>query len=180
MAESPDPCNGRRGAFAASSALSLTGLSLGCPDDWISMLASLSCVADNRCLQTRLINENQVLKIFVASQKTRNNCPPMQQVHIPFPNYSFCYFTTAFPMTGISLAHLFCTHCWEGYRGATHFEFNFLLNKDSCQTNHVFLSPIIIVKLIGLDVVDVVLVDVETKHVESWATSNLGPIFSWF
>jgi hypothetical protein len=33
------------------------------------------------------------------------------------------------------------------------------------------LSQIIIEKLIGLDVVDVVLVDVETKHVESWATT---------
>jgi hypothetical protein len=42
------------------------------------------------------------------------------------------------------------------------------------------MFPIIVVKLIGSDFVDVVLVDVETKHVESRATFNLGPIFSLF
>jgi hypothetical protein len=40
----------------------------------------------------------------------------------------------------------------------------YLLNKDSCQTKLVFLCPILQVelKLIGLDSVDVLLVDVET------------------
>ena len=40
----------------------------------------------------------------------------------------------------------------------------FLLNKDSCQTNLVLLCPILELKLIGLDSVDAVLVDVETTR----------------
>ena len=81
-------------------------------------------------------------------------------------------------MTGISSANLFCTRCWEGDKGATHFGFKFLLNMDSCQAKLVFLFPIIVAKRIGLDFVVVVLVNVETKHVEMWTTSSLGPIFS--
>jgi hypothetical protein len=43
----------------------------------------------------------------------------------------------------------------------------FLLNKDSCQTKIVFLvCPILELKLVGLESVVVVLVDVETEQVE--------------
>ena len=81
-------------------------------------------------------------------------------------------------MTGISSANLFCTRCWEGDKGATHFGFKFLLNMDSCQAKLVFLYPIIVAKRIGLrlDFVGIVLVNVETKHVEMLTTSSLCPI----
>jgi hypothetical protein len=49
----------------------------------------------------------------------------------------------------------------------THFGLKFLLNKDSCQTNIVLLCPILELKVIGLNSVDVVLVDVETEQVET-------------
>ncbi len=47
------------------------------------------------------------------------------------------------------------------HRGDT---LKFLLNKDSCQTNLVILCPILELRLIGLDSVDVLLVDVETEQ----------------
>ncbi len=80
-------------------------------------------------------------------------------------------------MTFISSEHLFCSSCWEGDTGATHFGFKTLLNKDSCRTKLVFLCPILELKLIGLESVDVVLVVVETKQVETRAASNLVAIF---
>jgi hypothetical protein len=80
-------------------------------------------------------------------------------------------------MTVISSEHLFCSSCWEGYTGATHFGLNFLLNKDSCQTKSVFVCPILELKLIGLESVNVVCVDVEIKQVETRAASNLVAIF---
>jgi hypothetical protein len=81
-------------------------------------------------------------------------------------------------MTGISSEHLVCFSCWEGDTGATHFGLNFLLNKDSCQTKLV-LVHIHGLKLIGLESVHVVLVDVEpeTELVETRAASNLVAIF---
>jgi hypothetical protein len=52
-----------------------------------------------------------------------------------------------------------------------------VLNKVSCQTKLVFLLPIIALKLIGLDFVGAVLVDIETRHIKSWTAlaSYLGP-----
>ena len=73
-------------------------------------------------------------------------------------------------MTGISSEHLFCSNCWEGNTGATHFGLNFLFNKDSCKTKVITLvlvCPILELKLIGLEYIFVVLVDVKTKQVES-------------
>jgi hypothetical protein len=52
------------------------------------------------------------------------------------------------------------------YRGNT-FWVKFFI-KDSCQTKVVFLCPILELKLMGLESVDVVLVDVETKRFERW------------
>ena len=52
----------------------------------------------------------------------------------------------------------------------------FLLNKDSCQTNPVLLCPILELKLIGLDSVDAVLVDVKTEQVETRTANNLVSI----
>ncbi len=80
-------------------------------------------------------------------------------------------------MTGISSEHLFCLRCWEGYTGATHFGSKLFLNKDSCQTKRILLCPILELKLIGLESVDGVLVDVETKLVETRAANNLIAIF---
>jgi hypothetical protein len=53
----------------------------------------------------------------------------------------------------------------------------FLLDKDSCQPKLLFLCPILELKVIGLDSIDVVLVDVETEQVESRTASNLISIF---
>jgi hypothetical protein len=61
-------------------------------------------------------------------------------------------------MTGISSEHLFCLSCWEGNTGATHYGLKFFLKKDSCQTKLVFLCPILKLKSVGLESVDVVLV----------------------
>jgi hypothetical protein len=47
------------------------------------------------------------------------------------------------------------------------FWVDILLNKDSCPKKLVFLCLILELKLIGLDSVDVVLEDVETKQVEN-------------
>ena len=80
-------------------------------------------------------------------------------------------------MTGISSEHLFCSSCWEGDTGATHFVLKIILNKDSCQTKPVFLFQILELKLICVDSVDVVLVDVETNQVEMKPASNLVSIF---
>ena len=79
-------------------------------------------------------------------------------------------------MTGISSEHLFCSSCWEGNTEETHFGLKFLLNKDCCRTKLVFLCPILELKLIGLESVDIVLVDVENKQVETRAASNLVAI----
>jgi hypothetical protein len=50
------------------------------------------------------------------------------------------------------------------------------LNKDSGQTNCIFLCPILELDLIGLESVDVVLVDLETEQVKTRAASNLVAI----
>jgi hypothetical protein len=102
----------------------------------------------------------------------------MHQQHILFPNCSFCYFPTVFPMNGISSDHLIYL---EGDTGATCCGLESLLNKDFCKSKDsklVFLCPILELKLIYLDSVDGVLVDFETKQVE---TRNFVPIFllSW-
>jgi hypothetical protein len=47
---------------------------------------------------------------------------------------------------------------------------------DSCQTNLVLLCPILELKLIGLDSVHAVLVDVETEQVETRKANNLVSI----
>jgi hypothetical protein len=52
----------------------------------------------------------------------------------------------------------------------THFGLKFLLNKDSCQTNIVLLCPILELKVIGLNSVDVVLVNVELTETEQVET----------
>jgi alcohol dehydrogenase YqhD (iron-dependent ADH family) len=53
---------------------------------------------------------------------------------------------------------------------------HFFLNKDSCQTKLVFSCPILELKLIGLESVDVVLVNIETEQVKMRAASNLVAI----
>ncbi len=65
----------------------------------------------------------------------------------------------------------------EGDTGATYFGFKVFLNKDSCQSKLVFLCPILEWKLIGLESVDVLRVDIETKQVKTRAASNLVAIF---
>jgi hypothetical protein len=134
------------------------------------------CIANNFSRQIRLIKENRGTEIWFAWQKLRIICPPMHKQHSFFPNCSFCYFFTVFPMTGISPEHLFCSSCWEGDTRATHFGLNFLSNKDSCQTKLVFVCPILGLKLIGLESVDVVLVNVEIEQAETRAASNLAAI----
>jgi hypothetical protein len=62
------------------------------------------------------------------------------------------------------------------HRGNT-FWLNFFLKKDSCQTKLVFVCPILGLKFIGLESVDVVLVDVLTKQIETRAANNLVTIF---
>ena len=49
-------------------------------------------------------------------------------------------------------------------KGSTHFVPKNLLNKDSCQTNLVFLLPSIVLEGSGLDVIEKELVDAETEH----------------
>jgi hypothetical protein len=163
VAEPPDPYNGLRdstwGTFRACSALGLIGSSLGLSKDWICIPSSLLYIANHF---SGLINENQEAKIWSAWQKLRIIFPPKHKQHIIFQNCSFCYTFTDFPKTGISSEHLFCFSCWEGNTVATHFWLNFLLNKDSCRTKLVFLCPILELILVGLEFVDVVLVDVET------------------
>jgi hypothetical protein len=79
-------------------------------------------------------------------------------------------------MAGISSEHLFCSSCWEGNTGATHFGLNFFLKKDSCQTKLVFLCPILELKLIGLESADALLVDVETEQVVTRVASSFVAI----
>jgi hypothetical protein len=80
-------------------------------------------------------------------------------------------------MTGISSKYLICSSCLKDYTGATFFESNYLSNQDSCQTKLVFVCPILELKFIGLECIDVVLVDVETKQVETRTASNLFAVF---
>jgi hypothetical protein len=67
-------------------------------------------------------------------------------------------------MTGISSEHLFCSSCSEEGTGATYFWVEIFIKQEFFQIKLVFLYPILKLKSIGLDSVDVVLVDVETKH----------------
>jgi hypothetical protein len=103
-----------------------------CYHVWLSYLApamagrrfqSLFCtgIANNLSCQIRLINKNQETEIWSAWQKLRIICIPMLEQHIMFPNCSFCYFSTAFPITGIRSVHLSSSSCWEGDTLATHF-----------------------------------------------------------
>jgi hypothetical protein len=71
-------------------------------------------------INEKLIIENRGTKIWSAWQKLRIICHfiiPMHKQHIVFPKCSIFRFCTAFPMTGISSEHLFCSSCWEGYTG---------------------------------------------------------------
>jgi hypothetical protein len=110
------------------------------------------------------------LKFGQHGRNSRLSVPPSINSSVAAHSFSklFILFLlhslTAFPISGISSdssEHLFCWSSWKGGTGATHFGLKFLLNKDSCQTNLVFLCPIFELKLIRLDFVDVVLVDVE-------------------
>jgi hypothetical protein len=101
----------------------------------------------------------------------------MHEQHIIIPNSSFCYFFTTSSMTGISSEHLFYSSCWEGDTRATHFRLKWLLNQDSCKTKLGFLCHILESKLIGLESVCLVLVDLENEQVERRAASNLVEIF---
>jgi hypothetical protein len=80
-------------------------------------------------------------------------------------------------MTEISSEHFFC---WEG-NTRTHFKLKNLLNKNSFQSKLVSLcpncSPIRELKVIGLDSVDFMLVNNETKQIEMKTASSLVSIF---
>jgi hypothetical protein len=80
-------------------------------------------------------------------------------------------------MIGISSKHLFCSRCWGGDTGATHFVLKILLNKDSCRKKLVFLCLILELKLIGLETVHIVIADVKTEQVEMKAAGNIAAIF---
>ncbi len=77
----------------------------------------------------------------------------------------------------LTFAQLFCSSCWKGSTEAAHFGVKFYLNRDSCQTNFVFLCPILELKLIGLDYVHVVPVHVENEQDGTRIASNLVSIF---
>jgi hypothetical protein len=64
-------------------------------------------------------------------------------------------------MTGISCEHLrlFCFSCWEEGTGATYFWVEIFNKQEFFQKKLVFLYPILELKFIGLDSVDVVLVE---------------------
>lgn len=117
-------------------------------------------------------------RILIAWPKLRANFSPVHKEHMYLPNCAFYQPSWAFPMTGMNSAHLFCTCCWGATLGAGHFKFKFLLNNESSQTETAFLFFIHVLKIICLEVVEVALVDAETRHVECLAKSKQLRIFS--
>jgi hypothetical protein len=65
----------------------------------------------------RGINENRGTEIWSAWQKLRIICHPIHEQYTYFPNGSFCYFSTAFPKTGITSEHLFCSSFGKATQG---------------------------------------------------------------
>lgn len=107
------------------------------------MQSSLLCAACNHGFQIRLINVNHEFRT--------ENCTSSGITEKEDPLFS----------DATKLTRLF----HNGW-------FQKLFNKDCCWTKFVFLLAIIVKKTIGFDVIDVVIVDVENKHVNLWATSS--------
>jgi hypothetical protein len=123
----------KRGTFTACSTLSLTGSSLGLSKDWSALYHHYNALPTISAIKLAWSTNIEEPKFC---QHIRNwGLFVLPCINNIFPKCSFCYFCTAFPMTGISSEHLFCLNCWYT---VSHFGLKNLSNKDSCQTKLVF------------------------------------------
>jgi hypothetical protein len=123
---------------------------------------SLFCtgIANNFSCRIRLINKNQESEIWSAWQKLRIICPPMLEQHIMFPNLFILLLFHSFPhhwnqVCASVLLELLGRH-HTGHKFWNEYYETRILAKQ-----YLFSCPILELKLIGLESVHVVLVDVK-------------------
>jgi hypothetical protein len=91
-----------------------------------------------------LRNLNLVSMAQIKDYQTIVICPTMPELHWHIIFSTCCiwknepFFSNGFlhdwnQLWLLASEHLFCSSCWEGDTGATHFGLKILSNKDSCQ-----------------------------------------------
>jgi hypothetical protein len=174
LAESPDPCNGWKGTFTACSALGLTGSSLvfhhHCNELPTISAVKLVWTTEIEDLKFGQHGRNWGLYVYPWS----NNTFFFKIVH----SVSFSQLS---PWLDSALSIYSARVAGKATLGLHILGWKFCYTRILAKQNLLSCVPSLKLKLIGLESVDGVLVDVENEQVKLRAASNLVTIFllSW-